>query len=292
MYALAHNEQIFTVAGETITFNTFFDALKEVGIEEGDTIFVQSDLIGFGELVLNDYQRALSLITKALQLAVGEKGTVVMPAFTYSFLSESWSGPLEDFDVKRSPSKTGVLTEFFRKQSGVIRTVHPTHSVAIWGEDTSYLCAIDRSTFGSDSIFGKLYSRNAKVVCMGFPLPGTFIHFIEVQCNVPYRSAEKISGRIIQNEQATLQEFIFHAKRKGYNDHFKAFIDYLISHPKVKRAPLGYGFISVAEAHMLYDEGVNLLNKDVYALVRKEKITDRLILQAKRSAKSFLMASS
>jgi aminoglycoside N3'-acetyltransferase len=38
------------------------------------------------------------------------------------------------FDVRRTPSRTGLATELFRRMPDTIRSLHPTHPVAGWGE--------------------------------------------------------------------------------------------------------------------------------------------------------------
>lgn len=53
-------------------------------------------------------------------------GTVMMPTMTWRTVTPQ--NPV--FDVLRTPSHTGVLTEVFRTQFATDRSLHPTHSVA------------------------------------------------------------------------------------------------------------------------------------------------------------------
>ena len=42
------------------------------------------------------------------------------------------------YDIVRSPSTVGHLTEVFRKTEGVRRSEHPFSSVAVWGKDADF----------------------------------------------------------------------------------------------------------------------------------------------------------
>ncbi|HEX2458891.1 MAG TPA: AAC(3) family N-acetyltransferase, partial [Vicinamibacterales bacterium] len=57
-------------------------------------------------------------------------GTLAMPAFSMKGTMEGTLRADTVFDVKETPSTVGAVTEAFRKRSGVVRSLHPTHSVA------------------------------------------------------------------------------------------------------------------------------------------------------------------
>ena len=88
MNADKNREVIYWVNGKPLTYGTFIDACRAVGLCTGDTIFLHSDLLSMGELVIEDSQKILALFVSALQEVVGADGTLIMPTFTYSFLNE------------------------------------------------------------------------------------------------------------------------------------------------------------------------------------------------------------
>jgi len=288
MNADKNREVIYWVNGKPLTYGTFVDACRAVALCTGDTIFLHSDLLSLGELIMEDSLTTLALFVSALQEAVGAEGTLIMPTFTYSFLNETWSGPFEDFDVDHSPSKTGVLTEYFRKQPDVIRTDHPTHSVAIWGKEKAYYANVGDTTFGKDSIFGKLLAQNAKIVCLGFPAAGTFAHFIEKQASVPYRSEKTLAGRVVRNGKAYQKEITFYLRKRGYDSRFKRFEDHLRSTDKVKLAPLGNSELSAIDTRTLFEEGIQLLKQNPYYLVKKKTLIDKSVSRLKSAIKAIL----
>ena len=84
-------------------------------------------------LIVHSSMKALGLIEGgpedvvwAIQTAVGVGGTVLMPVFTAP-------EPSGIFRLDATPSRTGLITETLRTAPGVLRSHHPTHSVAAWG---------------------------------------------------------------------------------------------------------------------------------------------------------------
>lgn len=98
--------------------------LHGAGIAQGATLMVHSaweplnsGKFGAGELV------------KRLLALVGPEGTLAMPAFAH--YSAQVSGAI--FDVRRTPSAGGLLTEAFRRYPGVSRSINLNHSVCAIG---------------------------------------------------------------------------------------------------------------------------------------------------------------
>ena len=168
--------------GTKIYRPNFVKALRDAGINNGDMVFVHSKVSAFGKLLAFDKNFLMQSLIDSIKDAVGSDGTIIMPTFSYSFDKN------EAFDVNNTQSTVGALTEFFRKRQDVIRTIHPNHSVAIWGNNKYELSKISEDTFDENSIFGKLHKLNGKTVFFGAPFQScTFIHYIEQMHKVPYR---------------------------------------------------------------------------------------------------------
>ena len=66
-------------------------------------------------------------------------GTLVLPTFSIAgTMAEHLRGG-HVFDVRTTPSGVGAITEVFRQRPGVLRSVHPTHSVAALGPRGTWL---------------------------------------------------------------------------------------------------------------------------------------------------------
>ena len=152
--------------------------LVEVGVAPGDVLMVHSSFDSFV-----GFRGAPAQIVRALQDAVGSVGTILMPTlpFTDSVVSYAETQPL--FDVQRTMSKMGLITEVFRRSPQVVRSLHPTHSVAAWGSRARELIAGHEragTPCGRDTPWGRLLDYDAKVLLLGVPgRTMTFFHALE-----------------------------------------------------------------------------------------------------------------
>src|SRR5258708_880755 len=107
----------------------FQKALERVGVKSGDVLMVHSSYDKF-----EGFRGTPIEVIQALQQAVSAEGTIMMPTMPFTGSAHEWIQSGQILDVRRTPSRMGLVTELFRRTPGVIRTVHPTHPVAIWGK--------------------------------------------------------------------------------------------------------------------------------------------------------------
>ena len=92
---------------------------SNLGIKRGEVIIVHSSLSSMG-LVDGGAETVIEALTEVL----GDDGTLLFPAFSYGTVGESMT-----FDIKNTPVCVGKIPETFRNTNGVLRSMHPTHSV-------------------------------------------------------------------------------------------------------------------------------------------------------------------
>jgi aminoglycoside N3'-acetyltransferase len=170
-------EYIFS---EKITRQEIVNQLVELGVKKGSTLFVHSSLKRIGYV-----QGGAKGVVEAILEILGPEGTLVMPTFSWfpqtqkDYLSKRF--PV--FNSKKSRSGLGIITETFRRLPNVIRSEHPTHSVAALGPEARYLtCEHFKSLtpFDSSSPYQKLIKLNADILCLGVSLTSvTFFHVFE-----------------------------------------------------------------------------------------------------------------
>ncbi|NQX61103.1 AAC(3) family N-acetyltransferase [Paenibacillus qinlingensis] len=82
-----------------------------------------------------------------------------------------------------TPTCIGALTELFRKHPGVVRSLHPTHSVAAFGKDAESFIAGEehlQTPCGVGGTYHKLWQRGAQILLIGVNFSrNTFIHGVE-----------------------------------------------------------------------------------------------------------------
>ena len=73
----------------------------------------------------------------------GKDRTLAMPAFVLGGRSRDKKHYYQThtFDIRRTPSEMGFLTELFRRRAGVKRSLHPTHSICALGPLADQLTA-------------------------------------------------------------------------------------------------------------------------------------------------------
>ena len=112
---------------KTVTRDDILYSLRLMGIREGDILLVHSALSSIG-----DVAGGPDSVIDALLDAVGDEGTIVMSTLT------GWFQP---FDAQTSPSAVGTISEVFRRRPGVLRSLHPVHSVAAFGKHAATIVA-------------------------------------------------------------------------------------------------------------------------------------------------------
>ena len=111
------------------------------------------------------------------------------------------------FDVRRSPCCVGILPELFRQRPGVVRSLHPTHSIAAYGKDAAAYIEgeLDANTpCTPGGCYDRLRAAHGKVLLLGVThARNTFIHSVEEVLNVPNRLTDKPMQMTVVDEAAT-----------------------------------------------------------------------------------------
>lgn len=95
--------------------------------------------------------------------------TLCLPTHTYSYPSEPDAvGPV--FDPATTASHMGLLAETFRRQPGVVRSIHATHSLAAAGPLAHDICAghhLCENACGAGTPYERLVRERASVLMLG-----------------------------------------------------------------------------------------------------------------------------
>ncbi len=160
----------------------------DLGIQKGDTLFIHSSFKSLGPV-----EDGAGTVIAALETAVGAEGLILMPTFS---LLPSREERVAAWNVNKTPSTVGWLTEFFRQMSGTHRSDHYSHAIAARGRDAKAFVADHRrregyqspwdhypwgKTYGTHSPMFRAYKANAKLLMLGVDYEtSTYIHFVEV----------------------------------------------------------------------------------------------------------------
>lgn len=156
--------------------------LVKIGLSKNDIVIVHSSLKKIGYV-----EGGPNTVIDALLEVIGEKGTLLMPTFTNPFPSMK---DYEPFNAKKSASTVGLITDVFWRRKGVLRSTHPSHSVAAFGyyaEEFIKGHTEKSSALGIDSPFHKAVKRGAYVLFLGTTFSSASLgHIAEVIAQAPY----------------------------------------------------------------------------------------------------------
>jgi aminoglycoside 3-N-acetyltransferase len=137
----------------------------DLGLTTGDLVYVHSGMDGLN--LSFPFYRILFLI----QEVIGSSGTVLFPTYpnhrvsSYEYLRQG-----KIFDVRRTPSYTGILTEFARRQRNAVRSLHPTKSVCAIGPGAKEITATHHLSpypYDTGSPYYRLIEGGGRIIGLG-----------------------------------------------------------------------------------------------------------------------------
>jgi aminoglycoside 3-N-acetyltransferase len=153
--------------------NDLIDAFIRLGIRREDTLLVHSSMKAIGEVE----GRAETVLDAFIEYM--EPGLLIFPTHSWDTIG----GDRLVFDPEKEPSCVGILSNLFMKREGVVRSLHPTHSVAALGKEAiSFVEGEEHidTPCGLNGCWHKLYKRAAKILFLGCTLKrNTIIHGVE-----------------------------------------------------------------------------------------------------------------
>ncbi|MDE2815797.1 MAG: AAC(3) family N-acetyltransferase [Chloroflexota bacterium] len=161
------------------------NALREVGVQCGDTVMFHSSLSSLGWVV-----GGADTVIDGFLDAVGPEGTVAVPTLCRMPDGERHL-TFDRWNIETSVSCVGRITEVLRHRPDAIRSDHGTHSVSAIGPRARELTANhgtaglrlgpwDPRAFAWESPWQKFYDWNVAYCFLGVNfLYNTMVHFVE-----------------------------------------------------------------------------------------------------------------
>lgn len=247
------------------------DALKRSGVRPADSVFSLSNLGYFGMPEGGmTRENVFSTVLGALQDALGPRGTVCVPAFTYSFCRK------QDFDPANTPSEMGLFPETLRRLPGARRSDDPLFSVAALGARADELTMnAPEASFGPGSFWERFLAADGLFCHLNFLMGPPIIHYIERSLNVPYRQDRVFTGNLVKDGKTLPRRAVYFSRAMddpgalADTDWFEARVEKL---GLCRRARVGRGFILTMRA------------RDVDRFIREEiKVHPRFLTLAHKT---------
>jgi aminoglycoside N3'-acetyltransferase len=153
-------------------------ALTELGLAADDSVFMHARLSP-----LNGFTEPPIRILETVREVIGPGGTLLMLSSAYRSATRRYFETSPTFDVRRTASQMGLLTEILRRTPGVRRSLHPAHPVLALGPKADWFVAGHEATpfsCGYDTPFSRLVDAGSKILFFDLRLRGfTFMHHVE-----------------------------------------------------------------------------------------------------------------
>lgn len=242
--------------------------LEKMRIDRKGTLFVHSAYRSIGP-VDGGPDTVLDALIEYMQ-----DGLLVLPAHTWAYIGEH--NPR--FNPARDKTCVGVLTELFRQRPGVVRSLHPTHSVCALGKDAAAFASgeeLQDTPCGRQGCYGKLLDRSATILLIGVDLiRNTFIHGVEEWHDVPNRLTEHLVPYVIELPDGT--ELSAPSRKhcgEIWSDHFWKVNDRFIREDVMYTGHFGLADTRVVSAAATYELLSRMLREDPHLFDKNEPLT-------------------
>jgi aminoglycoside 3-N-acetyltransferase len=192
--------------------------LNRLDIHKGSVVFIHSSV---DALNINfPVYRLLEILLES----VSENGTLVFPAWHFTYRAEDYLNKGLVFDVRRSPSVLGLLSELARRHPDAKRSIHPINSIVAIGKHAREII----SEHGNSIYPGDETSPSYKImkydgIIIGIGVDTNFVSFVHCPEDV-IKKQFPIKTRLDQ---------VFEAKVKLKDGSLKI-IRTLAAHPQIK----------------------------------------------------------
>ncbi len=189
-------------------------ALRSLGIHAGDSVMLHS---AFGREY--GYRGTADALADVFIEAVGATGHLLMVSLPYRSASIDYLQSGRTFDVRKTPSMMGIVSELFRRRGDVLRSLHPTHPILVRGPRAAWFTAEHPNCMypcGPNTPFDRLAEVDGKAVFFNVPFDTyTFFHYLEhlISPYLPFAlyTDEPLAVQIIDEEgrSRTVRTYVF-----------------------------------------------------------------------------------
>ena len=168
------------------------DQLESMGLKGDETILIHSSMKAIGavdggaDTVLDAWMEYF------------KDGLLLLPTHTWKTVNAD--NPV--YNPYTTPSCVGLLTNMFMKRDGVIRSLHPTHSMSGYGKNAAEYLAGEEYNNTPGGCYDRLKEVGGKVLLVGVGHErNTYIHSVEEVLNVPNRLSDMPMELVIELQE-------------------------------------------------------------------------------------------
>lgn len=244
--------------------------LKNMDLKPTDTIMVHSSMKSIGDVE----GRADTVIDAFMEYFL--EGLFMTPTHTWAQMNAEYNL----FDPETEPACVGIIPNVFMKREGVIRSLHPTHSIAAYGKRAAEYCEGEEyasSPCTAGGCWNRLYEENAKILLLGVThIRNTYMHAVEEMLDVPDRlTAEPVLFQV-KMPDGSLKEVPLHrhynSKIASISSTYDKLREAFAWNGAAKEVKFGDAHCILCDARKIYDVMKMVLEHEINCLIDREEI--------------------
>ena len=243
---------------------------KKINIKKNDTVMIHGNLAVVDQKKFNDNKKNINFFFKELINYFGNKGTIIIPTFTYSYIKK------KIYNLKDTPSEVGMFSEEFRKLKKTSRTKNPIFSVGVVGKNKNFFLKSSYSDcFGKNTVFDLLKKLDGKIVCLGCHFNRvTFTHYLEQMNKVDYRFFKKFKGTIVngKSKKKITTSYYVRKMKKSTEIDLSKLMKKALKEKKIYISDFRRFEVISIKANDFYKIGKNLIKSDPLSLIKGQRI--------------------
>ena len=244
--------------------------LEHIGLKPTDAIMIHSSMKSIGPV-----EGGADAVVDAL-MEYFKEGLLMMPTHTWAQMGPEHSL----FDPEVEPVCVGIIPNIFRQRAGVVRSLHPTHSIAACGPEASAYIADEENVTTPcqpGGCWSRLLEADAKILLLGCThIRNTFIHAVEEMLDVPERLTEKPVDFQVKMPDGSIKAVAVHRHYNPVTAHISEEYDKLLDAfyecKAAQKVKFGDADCILCEARGLYEVTKEVLSHEINCLIDRNEI--------------------
>lgn len=246
--------------------------LAEMGLKNTEAVMVHSSMKSLGNV-----EGGADTVVDAFMEFFSE-GLFMTPTHTWAQMSAEYCV----FDPKAEPACVGIIPNIFRTREGVVRSLHPTHSIAAYGPNAAeYIKGEENVTTPCQpgGCWDRLREVNAKILLVGVThIRNTFIHAVEEVFDVPERLTAEPTVFQIKMPDGSLKEVAMYRHYNRILEHISESFDKMEAGyyrtGAAKKVRLGDAECILCDANRLFEVTGAILKQEMNCFIDREVIPE------------------
>lgn len=251
---------------EGYSYDDLLRTYADLGVAEGETIYVTSDLWEVRGFDQPGGRAMLKAHVDALLELLGPSGTICVPTASVHLCNTDIV-----FDPAETESKLrGAISEYVRRMPDSRRSFHPFFSYAAVGPEAEAITGdVPRGAFAYGSPEYRMMNLDALCVSIGkHPrFTCTTVHLVEQAAGVPYRYTKEFMHPVLRDGTVVTEPFYYFVyylesdiERNGNIKLFERLGDDL----KMREASVGAGTVYSYRMREFFEKSCKIFQDDIY----------------------------